>query len=166
MKFYFTISLILISLVSFPSWGETLNIECKNKLTNEYIEEFPKFDLKMCDKYGQGEVDGKSLAKCTHAQRSIMKMQVCQTLRDAGLLDWSHMQFINIPEFNQSLGVAYQYAMPCWQFGSQTSIKEKTYVVKNNLMELVGKDSTNFYLDLNTMKAGYAKRRDYECVIK
>jgi len=166
MRTLFIIPLVLMSLVSFPSWGNTINIECKNKLTNKYIEEFPKFNLEMCEKYGEGEVDGEYLASCTMSQRSIMKMQSCQTLRDAGLLDWSHMQFINIPEFNQSPGVAYQYAMPCWQFGSHTSIQEKTYVVRNNLMELVDKDSTHFYLDLNTMKAGYADRRDYQCVIK
>lgn len=112
MKTLFLIPLVLMSLMSFPSWGKTLNIECKNKLTNEFIEEFPKFHLEMCDKYGEGKLDGKYLADCTHAQRSIMKMQSCQTLKDAGLLDWSHMQFINILEFNQSLGVAYQYAMP------------------------------------------------------
>ena len=166
MRTLFITPLVLMSLVSFPSWGNTINIECKNKLTNKYIEEFPKFRLKMCDKYGEGKTDGKYLADCTRAQRDIMKMQSCQTSRDAGLLDWSHMQFINIPEFNKSLGVAYHYAMPCWQFGSHATIYEKTYVVRNNLMELTGKDSTKFYFDLNTMKAGYAKRRDYECVIK
>ena len=155
-----------MSLVSFPSWGSTLKIECKNKLTNKYIEKFPKFDLEMCEKYGDGGLDTEYVGYCTSAQHSIMKMRSCQILRDAGLLDWSHMQFINIPEFNGSLGVAYHYAMPCWQFGSPTNIYEKTYVIKNNLMELKRKDSTNFHLDLNTMKAGFAKRRDYECVIK
>ena len=166
MRSLFIIPIVLLSLVSLPSWGDTVNIECKNKLTNEFIEEFPKFHLQQCDKLGEGEVDGKYFATCTYAKHALMQIKSCQIQRDAGLLDWSHMQFINIPEFNQSLGVAYQYAIPCWQFGSHTSIKEKTYVVKNNLMELVEKDSTNFYLDLNTMKAGYAKKRDYECVIK
>jgi hypothetical protein len=111
MRTLFIIPLVLMSLVSFPSWGNTISIECKNKLTNKYIEEFPKFRLKMCDKYGEGKTDGKYLADCTRAQRDIMKMQSCQTSRDAGLLDWSHMQFINIPEFNKSL--VLHITMPC-----------------------------------------------------
>ena len=166
MRTLFIIPLVLMSLVSFPSWGNNIKIECKNKITNKFIEEFADFWEGRCIKYGENILYKKDLGNCTHSQHSIMKMQSCQTLRDAGLLDWSHMQFINIPEFNGSLGVAIHYSMPCWQFGSHATIYEKTYVVRNNLMELKGEGSSNFYLDLNTMKAGYAKRRDYECVIK
>ena len=71
MKTLFILPLVLISLVSFPSWGETISFECKNKLTNEFIEEFPKFYLEQCNKFGEGEVDGEYFATCTHANGKL-----------------------------------------------------------------------------------------------
>ena len=92
-------------------------------------------------------------------------------MKDAGLINWSHQQFIDIPRFNGNSGIAYKYTIPCWEYGTNTPILKGSYFISNDVLTISVYDKINKYtqskfnINLKTLRAGYKEKRDYICIM-
>ena len=110
--------------------------KCQNKLTDKLFFKMSNQERKLCQKCTQritrnnmkaGKCwlvrrEGKYLPICRRLELKLRKKKICKLLKDAGLINWSHQQFIDIPRFNANSGIAYKYIIPCWEYGTNTPI--------------------------------------------
>ena len=144
-------------------FANSLEIQCQNKLSKKYLEEFDDFSLEGCLEYGDYKFYESDIGYCKKYKLDKRQVEVCRLLERNGLIDWSHQKIISISNFNKNVGIAYKYTIPCWEYGSPTDNEKYIYVVRNNVMTLSKDDSTDFNIDLNNLNAGYGKSREYSC---
>ena len=157
------IFIILLFMLPVSVFANSLEIQCQNKLTEKFLEEFDDFYLQQCQSYGDKKWYKSDISDCKKHKLAKRKVEVCRLLEKNGLIDWSHQKRISISNFNTNAGIAYKYTIPCWTYGSPTKNEEYIYVIKNNLMTLAKEDSTDFNIDLNNLSAGYGESREYLC---
>tara|TARA_X000000368_G_C22951556_1_gene676852 strand:- start:591 stop:1040 length:450 start_codon:yes stop_codon:yes gene_type:complete len=146
-------------------FSNPLEIQCQNKLTEKFLQVFDDFSLEQCQEWGDRKFYDSDIGSCKEHELDKRKVEVCRLLERNSILDWSHQQIISISNFNKTQGVAYKYAIPCWQYGSPSENLKHTYVVRDNLITLKKDDWTEFYIDLGNLTAGYGKSREYLCQI-
>ncbi len=157
------IFIILLFMFPVSIFANSLEIQCQNKLTEKYLEEFDDFYLEQCLEHGDYKFYESDIDYCERHKLAKRKVEVCRLLEKNGLIDWSHQKRISISNFNKNIGSAYKYTIPCWQYGTPTDNEEYIYTIKNNVMTLANDDSTDFNIDLNNLNAGYGKSREYLC---
>ena len=157
--------ILFLSFLPVLAFSNPLEIQCQNKLTEKFLQEFDDFQLEQCQEYGDKKFYESDIGACKEHEFDKRKVEVCRLLERNSIIDWSHQQIISISNFNKTLGVAYKYSIPCWSYGSPTENSKHTYVVKDNLMTLKKEDSTEFNIDLGNLTAGYGKSREYLCQI-
>ena len=153
---------IILILSSNLAYSKPNSFVCENKLTQSYIDQFDDFEERWCKDYPKRY--GKHLSNCTRHELRLRKMKVCTILKENGLINWTHQQFIDVKKEG---GIAYKYSIPCWEYGSSTPVLELRYIINKNVLILKDKNNEeHFKINLSTLRGGYGNKQDYFCKYK
>lgn len=158
--------LFIIFIAFFPVnlFALDAQFRCENKLTDKLLYRMTFHEKKLCEKYPENRIN--NLSNCERYKLKLRKIKVCKLLQNNGLIKWSHQAFIDVPNFKEKKGIAYIYFIPCWEYGTNTSVRKTTYMVNNNIMTIGKKiDESKFNINFETLRAGYREKRNYVCIL-